>query len=162
MSKETEPKAALWFLQNLLLVLVRGKENGGHLGLIEFLGPPGDQPPPHVHNAQDEGFYVIEGEVTLFLPDREIVIREGEFCNAPRGVPHTYRITSDTNARWLVTSVPAGVEVFLEEYGRPAEELRLPEPEAPEVERLVAICKKQDIEILGPPGVLPKDLAAAS
>lgn len=161
MSKETEPKAALWLLKNLLLIHIRGDETEDHFSLTEFWGPPGDQPPPHVHNKQDEGFYVLEGEITLFLPDREILIRKGEFCNAPRGVPHTYRVTSETEARWLITSVPAGIEKFLEEYGEPADELRLPDAKPPDIERLIETSGKQDIEVLGPPGVLPKDLPAA-
>jgi quercetin dioxygenase-like cupin family protein len=151
-----------WFLRDLCFIHTRGAENEGRFGMLELWGPPGDQPPPHVHHSHDEGFYVLAGEVTVFLPDAEVVLTEGEFFNAPRGVPHTYRVTSPATTRWLVTSSPAGAEGFIEEYSKPAGERRLPDDEPPDIERLIATAGKYDIEILGPPGVLPKDLVATS
>lgn len=156
---EAQPKAVLHFLDNLLLVHARGDENGGHFGLIEFLGPPGDQAPPHVHHDHDEGFYVTEGEVTLYFPDREVVLQPGEYLCTPKGVAHTYKVTSPTNARWLIMSIPGGFEKFVEDYGEPADDLDLPEHTEPDVERLIALGEKQNIEVLGPMGMLPKDLA---
>ncbi len=55
--------------------------------MVEMLAPPGDQPPLHRH--QDEGFYVLEGELSLWAGDEHVVLRAGQFANAPRGVPHT-------------------------------------------------------------------------
>ena len=157
-AQDAEPR---WFLQNLLFVHVRGADVGGRFGLIELWGPPGDQPPPHVHREQDEGFYVIEGEVTLHLPDREVTLGPGQFFNAPAAVPHTYVVTSDQMARFLVTSCPAGAEAFIEEFSSPALEFRLPTIDGPpDVPRLVELAAKHGIDILGPPGMLPKDLAA--
>jgi quercetin dioxygenase-like cupin family protein len=156
--EESTPRAALWFLDNLVLVHLRGEETNGRWDLIEFWAAPGDQPPPHVHNLHDESFYVTAGEVTLYLPDRKVVMSPGQFFLAPRGVPHTFCVTSDDEARWLVTSAPAGVEAFAQEFGRPAEELRLPVPEPPDVDRLIAVSAKHGIEVLGPPGLLPDQL----
>jgi quercetin dioxygenase-like cupin family protein len=110
--EESTPRAALWFLDNLVLVHLRGDETNGRWDLIEFWAAPGDQPPPHVHNLHDESFYVTAGEVTLYLPDRKVVMSPGQFFLAPRGVPHTFCVTSDDEARWLVTSAPAGVASF--------------------------------------------------
>ena len=152
------PKTALHFLDNLLFVHVRSEETDGHFGMVEFIGPSGDQPPPHVHHKQDEGFYVIEGEVTLFFPDSEIVLGPGDFMRAPRGVPHTYRVTSEQSARWLVMSIPGGFERFVEEYGEPTTDLALPEHTPPDIERIRVLGEKQGIDLLGPPGLLPKDL----
>jgi quercetin dioxygenase-like cupin family protein len=157
----SKPRAALWFLDNLVLVHLRGDETEGRWDLIEFWAATGDQPPPHVHNLHDESFYVTAGEVTLFLPDRRIVMGPGQFFLAPRGVPHTYRVTSTEQARWLVTSAPAGIEAFVQEFGRSAEELRLPDPEPPDIERLIAVTARRGMEILGPPGVLPSELPPA-
>jgi len=42
----------------------------------------------HHHQAEDELFFVIRGRLTMRLPEKEIVIEEGEFVIVPRGVEH--------------------------------------------------------------------------
>ena len=87
----------------------------------------------------------------------------GEFLNAPRGVPHTFRVSSPERARVLVTSAPARFDAFVRELGEPAARDELPVLDGPpDVERLVATAARNGIEILGAPGTLPKDLAASA
>ena len=104
--------------------------------------PAGDMPPLH---AQDEGFLLLEGELSLFLPGREIRLEPGEFVLAPRGVPHAYRV-GDAPARFLVLSTPAGFEEFV----RDVADLDELTPES-----LSAAAAARAIEILAPPGTLP-------
>ena len=149
------------FLDTLVRVHVSGEDTDGRYGAVEYLGPAGHQPPPHVHHDDDEGFYVIEGEITVFVGEDEIVLGPGEFRNAPRGVPHTVRVTSPDPARVLVTSAPARFDAFVREFGEPTDSDELPVPEGPpDVERLIATAARHGIEILGPPGMLPAQLAA--
>ena len=123
----------------------------------------GHQPPPHVHHREDEAFYVLEGELTLHTGDDTVTLRPGAFCNALRGVPHTFRVTSGAPARWLVVSSPAGFDAFVAEFGVPAAAKELPVLDgAPDVERLVAVAARHGIEILGPPGLLPRDVVAGA
>jgi quercetin dioxygenase-like cupin family protein len=127
-------------------ILADADVTGGHAGLVDMVEvPPGHMPPLHVHHGEDEGFYVMEGEVTLFLPGQEVLCRPGEFVLAPRGVPHTYRV-GDQPARCLVLSTPAGFERFV------AAVAALPEADP---ETLTAVAAAHRIEILGPPGMLP-------
>jgi mannose-6-phosphate isomerase-like protein (cupin superfamily) len=150
-----------WFLDTLVRVHADADSTGGRLGLAECIAPAGHQPPPHVHHREDEGFYVLEGEITVYTPDEEVVLGPGAFLNAPRGVPHTFRVSSPERARWLVTSSPAGFEAFVRDYGQPAARDELPLLDGPpDVERLVAIAAGHGIEILGPPGMLPAELPA--
>jgi quercetin dioxygenase-like cupin family protein len=148
----------LWFLQDLVTIHLRGEDNDGRIGLVESTMPPHDEPPLHVHREHDEGFYVLEGEVTVFLPGEEHVLRAGEFLLAPRGVPHTYR-AGDAGARALVHSSPAGFEAFVEAVSQPADAPVLPEPAGPptpeQAARLTAVAAEHGIEILGPPGMRP-------
>ena len=53
----------IWFIHNLADVLVSGEDG---YAMIEMLAPAGDQPPLHVHHEEDEGFYVLEGELSLW------------------------------------------------------------------------------------------------
>jgi quercetin dioxygenase-like cupin family protein len=151
-----------WFLDTLVRVRAAGEDTGGRYGVVESVAPPGHQPPPHVHHDDDEGFYVLDGEITVYVGDEETVLRPGEFLNAPRGVAHTFRVSSPEPARVLVTSAPARFDAFVRELGEPAPRAELPVLEGPpDVERLVAVAAKHGVEILGPPGMLPAQVAAA-
>jgi len=118
---------------------------GGSLGLVHMDKPAGDMPPLHVHHNEDEGFYVLGGELTLFLPGESVTLRAGEFFLAPRGVPHCYEVGAD-GARVLVSSAPSGFERFVAEVA---------ELEAVDPATLTAVAATHGIEILGPPGTRP-------
>ena len=121
-------------------------DSGGGLGLVDMIEvPAGHMPPLHLHRSEDEGFYVLAGEVSIFLPDRRIDLGPGEYALAPRGVPHAYRV-GDAPARWLITSIPGGFERFVAQVAAAGEVTP---------DTLTAIAAEHDIEILGPPGQLP-------
>ena len=61
---------AVWFLNQLVLIKATAKQTGNAFGLIEVLTPVGPASPYHVHHAEDETFYVLEGELE-FLRHRE-------------------------------------------------------------------------------------------
>ena len=105
----------LWFIANLAEVLVDRED----FSLVRMHCPPGDQPPLHVHAADDEGFYVLAGSLTLSAGERVIRLVPGQFALAPHGVPHTYR-AGDQGAVVLVTSAPGGFVSFLRAAGVPA------------------------------------------
>ena len=147
----------IWFLADLVEVLADGEHT-----VLEMVAPPGDQPPLHVHNESEEGFYVLEGEVTFWAGDLERRLGPGEFVLGPKGVPHTYRVTSEAPARFIVTSSTGEFAAFVQAYGVPAERRELPEPGAPDVERLGRLAVAHGIDLLGPPGMLPADLSRAA
>jgi mannose-6-phosphate isomerase-like protein (cupin superfamily) len=41
----------------------------GGFGLMEIAGCKGLEPPRRVHHRDDEGFYVLEGEITYYVGD---------------------------------------------------------------------------------------------
>jgi quercetin dioxygenase-like cupin family protein len=145
----------LWFIDHLVHIHVDGAASGGALALMDERGRRGDMPPLHVHRRDDETFYVLEGEVTLFVGDEQIVLGAGQSALAPRDVPHAYRIESD-EARYLVITTPAGFDSFVREVSEPAPADELP-PAGRHVDPafLGAAAAKAGIEILGPPGALP-------
>jgi quercetin dioxygenase-like cupin family protein len=136
----------LLFLGARCRVLADSASTDGRYGLVDMIEvPAGDMPPLHIHHAQDEGFLLLDGDLSLFLPGREIRLEPGEFVLAPRGVPHAYQV-GDAPARFLVLSTPAGFEEFV----RDVAELDELTPES-----LTATAAARDIEILAPPGTLP-------
>jgi quercetin dioxygenase-like cupin family protein len=144
----------IWFLHNRVRIHISAAQTDGSFALLESTGPAGDQTPLHVHHADDEGFYVLEGEITLWVGDEQHVLRAGESVLAPRGVPHTVGV-GDRDARWLVTSTPAGFEAFVRAVGSTEPQAALPSPD-----ELARVAAEHGIEILGPPGTLPTELEA--
>jgi mannose-6-phosphate isomerase-like protein (cupin superfamily) len=148
---------AVWFIASLAEVLVER----GDFSLLRMHAPAGDQPPLHVHAYEHETFYVLEGSMTLWVGDAEpVVLGAGECATAPPGIPHTYRV-GDSGGVYLVATCPGAFAAFVRAAGEPASRLELPVLEGPpDAERLARIAADHDITLLGPPGMLPRELAA--
>jgi mannose-6-phosphate isomerase-like protein (cupin superfamily) len=161
----TDPRGeVLWFLGTVVRPKLTGQQTAGRLGMWEAVLPFGAAPPLHSH-PQDETFYVLEGEVTVWLVEGEAadapdwIATHGRRCGigaaayAPGGTPHTFRVESDT-ARMLIISTAAGIEEMIRAIAEPARWPWLqPPPDAPRVPpaRLAAIERKYGIVRHGPP-----------
>jgi quercetin dioxygenase-like cupin family protein len=152
MTTATEP---LWFIANRARIHLEGAETGAAFDLVEIEGRAGDMPPLHVHQDADETFVVVDGRISIHLPGRSLVLDAGETCFAPRGVPHVYRVESET-ARWFAVGSPPGFAEFVREASDPAGDGGFPPSERePDVERIGAAAAAHGIELLGPPGMTP-------
>jgi quercetin dioxygenase-like cupin family protein len=143
---------ALRFLGTLARVKLAGEQTGGRFALWEGVLPHGAAPPLHSH-PQDETFYVLEGELTAWVSGEPQTCRPGAAVFAPGGVPHTFRVESDT-ARMLFISTPAGIEEFVQTLSKPAAWPWLqPPPDGPRVppERLAAVEREHGVIRFGPP-----------
>jgi len=158
MATQTAQRSApLWFIDGLAHVRVSGEETDRRYAVLEILVPEGDMPPLHVHHEEDEVFHILEGEVTLFLPGKQVSLAAGETFRAPQGVPHTYRVESPS-ARWLVFCAPARFEAFVRAVSEPAPAEEMPPRDRPLDRELLAVeGERAGIELLGPPGALPED-----
>ena len=121
----------------------------GKYALWQALVPPGGGPSPHVHNREEEGFYILEGEITFTMNGERVVATAGMFANMPVGTPHSFKNESNKPARMLISVAPAGLEKMFFEVGVPLPEgttTALP-PTKDEIERLLAIAPSYGIEI---------------
>ena len=133
--------------------LATGEDTGGRYALWEAVVPPGGGPPPHAHSREEEGFYVLEGEITFTVGDQRLVAGAGTFANLPVGTPHSFTNEGGRPARMLISVAPAGLEQMFFEFGVPLPEgstTALP-PTKEEIERLLAVAPKYGIEIRLPP-----------
>lgn len=147
---------AFWLLGMLQTIRIGRDDTAGQYGLLEIVVPAGIGSPWHVHPEEDEWFYVLEGEMTFWVSDTRLSLKPGSFAFGPKGVPHTF-YAEGAGARALVGFAPMQFEGFLREVGEPAPERVLPPPldAPPDVQRLIAIGKRNGLEILGPPGPPP-------
>lgn len=129
--------------------LATGDETNGKYALWEALVPPGGGPPPHVHSREEEGFYILEGEITFTINGEKTVAQACSFANMPVGTPHSFKNESDRPAKMLISVAPAGLEKMFFEVGVPLAEgatTALP-PTKDEIEKLLAVAPKYGVEI---------------
>ena len=129
--------------------LATGEDTNCKYSLIEALVGPGGGPPPHVHSREEEGFYILEGEITFKINGERVVATAGMFANMPVGTPHSFKNESNKPAKMLVSVAPAGLERMFFEIGVPLAEgatTALP-PTREDIEKLLAIAPKYGIEI---------------
>jgi mannose-6-phosphate isomerase-like protein (cupin superfamily) len=129
--------------------LTTGEDTNGKYAIWEAFVPPGGGPPPHVHSREEEGFYILEGEIPLHVGDERIVATAGMFANMPVGTPHSFKNESRRPARMLISAAPAGLEQMFFEVGVPLAEgttTALP-PTKDEIERMLTIATRYGIEI---------------
>jgi len=69
--------------------LATGEDTNGKYALWEAIVPPGGGPPSHVHSREEEGFYILEGEITFHIGGERIMTTAGMFANMPVGTRHT-------------------------------------------------------------------------
>ena len=145
---------AYWFFGQLVTIKSSGNSTGGRVAVTETLAPRGTGSPLHVHHNEDEWFYVIEGELTFWVGGQVITAPAGSFVYGPRGIPHTFTVSSE-QARFLLVLEPAGFETFIQVIGEPAQQLTIPAAaaEPPDIVRLTEVAAHYGIEILGPPGI---------
>ncbi len=99
-----------------------GEETGGAYSLLEVL-LTGDGPPQHIHKAEEEAFYVLEGEVNIKVGEQTIRATVGSFVLVPRGPVHTFWNAGATPAKLLIIFSPPGFEqAFVEVWGGASDE----------------------------------------
>jgi mannose-6-phosphate isomerase-like protein (cupin superfamily) len=135
----------LWFLGAPTRVIANAEQTGGAFGLIEQVIPAGSESPLHVHHAEDESFYVVEGRMTFLCGDQKVHAEAGTFVYGPRGIPHGFRVEGEQPARVLLQCTPGGFEHFVMEMSEPA-----PPSGPPDMQRLISVAAKYGNEIVGP------------
>jgi len=132
--------------------LATGEDTDGRYAIWEAIVPPGGGPPPHVHSREEEGFYILEGEITLHLGNETIVAGPGTFANMPVGVTHSFKNESNRPAKMLISVAPAGLEKMFFEVGiplSPGAQSSLPPTEA-DLVKMGPVAHRYGIEMKKP------------
>jgi len=98
----------------------------GHvLGNVEFLARTTDTPrfnfaiieiqagrelESHVHETEDDSFYILEGEMTFVVEGEDVSAPPGTFVLVPPGVEHGFRNNGEVPVRMLNIHAPAGFD----------------------------------------------------
>lgn len=125
-------------------------ETDGAFLAMEDRMEQGKVTPYHLHPEEDEGFYLIDGEILVNVDGEEHRVGPGGFVFLPRGVPHAFMVTSES-AHILAFQVPGTGEAFYRAAGETAqtEEEAARPADWPRLQRVAA--DSPSIEVLGPP-----------
>ena len=81
------------------------------LMLAEMLRPPdpdGNGTPLHIHREHSDGYYVLEGTLTVTVDGEDRDVGAGDFALVPPGVPHRFGNSSGAPVRFLNVHAPSG------------------------------------------------------
>jgi mannose-6-phosphate isomerase-like protein (cupin superfamily) len=141
---------AVWYLTTRMTLKATSASTGGTLSLVEALAAPGTAPLWHVHQRDDEMFYILDGAFLFQCGDERFEGGPGSFVFLPHGIPHSFKVVGQTLAKFLVLTTPTGFDQYFVDASTPALEEGLgPQPVDPE--KLAAIGAQYGMEILGPP-----------
>lgn len=141
---------AIWQLGNRFTLKAASDETHGRYAILDQICA-GAPPPMHVHENEEEAFYLLEGSLDLYLGDEVHQVQAGAFCLVPRGTPHSFTSTSTDPARILVVVSPSGFEQFfaeVEDQFPEANGMPAPDQVGPALDELAA---KYGLQIVGPP-----------
>ena len=145
---------AYWFLNALHILLAQNKTEEGAYSLLHVTADPDFETPYHFHDAEDEAFYVLEGEFTFVHAGKTIEAGPGSYLCLERGVPHGFRNSSGKTSRVLIHAIPGGkvgfVGMMLELATPLMDRDKLPAATPPDLKQLTAACERNGIHILGP------------
>jgi len=148
----TSEGEARWWFGGLAEIKATAADTGGQMTIVEVTQHPGAEAPLHVHYRDDEGFWVLEGDVTFEVGDQTIEASAGDYVFGPRDIPHRFTV-GDQGCRMLFILVPGGIEDLIRATSEPAPSRTLPpppeaEPTSEEMEGLKAVIKEHGYELL--------------
>ena len=141
---------ARWWFGGLAVIKATAADTGGQMTIIEVTEPPEAEAPLHVHHREDEGFWLLEGDVTFEVGGTTIEAHAGDYVFGPRDFPHRYTV-GNVGCRMLFIMTPGGFEEFVIATSEPAASRTLPPPseQEPDVAWLATMAEAYGGELLG-------------
>ena len=146
---------ALWHLGALMNFKATTERTAGRFWAVEGQADSHMSVPLHIHEKDDEIWYIVDGEIVFRAGDEEFVRTSGSFVWIPRGIAHTFKVNTAT-AKWFGIGLPGGLDRWFFETGAPAGALTLPPPppgppSEAEVGAIVESLRRYGTETVGPP-----------
>lgn len=140
---------ARWWFGALAEIKATAADTGGQFTLVEITCGGGYEGVRHVHHREDEGFWILEGDVTLDIGGTVIEATAGDYAFGPRDIPHSFT-AGDNGCRMLFILTPGGFEDLVMATSEPAQSRTVPPPpeQMPDMDKLQAVVARFGGEIL--------------
>jgi quercetin dioxygenase-like cupin family protein len=138
-----------WMGKTSTYFLAEGEQTQETFALVDERATRGESVPLHLHQDDMESFYVVEGEITIYIGDQPGVrAGAGSFAHIPGGTVHGFRIASET-ARYLILTTPRHGR-FYRAITLPARPGGLPPLESVDGAQIRKAAEEYGIEFVGP------------
>ena len=121
---------------------IMSHQTNGEYSVVVSTTPPDGGPPLHVHENEDELFYVLEGEYEFRCGEKKIRVSKGALVHLPRKLPHGFRNVGKEPGMLMNTIMPGGFEHFFEEVDQ------LPKDMPLERKKVQSIASKYGLKFL--------------
>jgi len=131
---------ARWWFGQLAEIKATSADTGGQFTLVEVTCPPSYQGVRHIHHKEDEGFWLLDGQMDLEVGGKHIAMNAGDYAFGPRDIPHSFS-AGDAGCRVLFILTPGGFENLIMATSAPAASRTIPphSDEVPDFARMQAI-----------------------
>jgi mannose-6-phosphate isomerase-like protein (cupin superfamily) len=124
---------------------ITAEESGGWAVAVETC-PPGLEVAPHIHRTEDGAFFILQGSLHMQVGDLQVEATPGTFVFMPRGVLHSFAVTSTRSAIYLNIQGPTGD--FQKLMAETDQLLRSSLPREETSARAAALAIKYGLEVL--------------
>ncbi|MFE7441037.1 cupin domain-containing protein [Streptomyces chartreusis] len=88
--------------------------SGGALNVMDQIVPPGLIVPPHYHEKDHQGSYVVRGTLGFLVGDEEFELGAGSYIHRPAGKVHALWNATEEPAQMLEITAPGeGFETYM-------------------------------------------------
>ena len=129
---------------NILDVKVSGSDTNGDLAIFEQTSlSQGKGTPLHIHNSQDEVFYVVEGAYYFQVGEEKYNLAVGDSIFLPRKVAHAWTQVSEKGKMTVILQPAGKLENFFITMSQLDHE--------PSQDEIAKIFSDNDMKVVGPP-----------
>lgn len=87
-------------------VVATGKDTEEQYSLFDVLVPPQTGLQPYINHQENEGFYILDGNMSFQMDDQTITATPGSFVYLPKGQSYAFGNLETTPARLMLISTP--------------------------------------------------------
>ena len=114
-----------WYKGILASQMAGPADNNGAFDFVIAKVRRGTEPPPHVHSREDEFFYVLSGEIRVYVEGEVFAVTAGECMFLPRRRPHAFLIASE-EIHIITLITHGGFLDAINKMNAPAERMEVP------------------------------------
>lgn len=104
-----------WELGGTITCKVAGAQTADSFSILLINLKKEQGAPLHIHQREDEVFYILEGTCTFGIGDEVITAEAGTTVHLKKGLPHFFRNDDEAPMNALITAVPGGLDRYFEE-----------------------------------------------
>ena len=110
-------------LSDEIRILHRSSDSPSQMSVMVVDVPPGGAVPPHSHTLEEEGYFVLDGELTLTVGEAVKRLCRADFAHVPPQTVHAYQNASQRPVRFLAWTIGGPLDRFFKAMSERVKEM---------------------------------------